>query len=190
MSVLSIRNVVKRYGAIEVIHNLSFDINAGEFVVFVGPSGCGKSTLLRMIAGLEEFQEGEIAIGDRVVNGLRPWQRDIAMVFQDYALYPHMSVRSNITFSLRMARTDPAQVQKKLEYVSGVLQIGPPARSQAARAVRRPAPARRDGPRDGARPEDLPVRRAAVRISTPSCVSTCAPRSSSCTSGCARRWST
>jgi ABC-type sugar transport system ATPase subunit len=124
MSVLSIRNVVKRYGAVEVIHRLSFDINAGEFVVFVGPSGCGKSTLLRMIAGLEDFQEGEIAIGERVVNGLRPWQRDIAMVFQDYALYPHMSVRSNITFSLRMARTAPAQVQKKLEYVAGVLQIG------------------------------------------------------------------
>jgi ABC-type sugar transport system ATPase subunit len=124
MSMLSIRKVVKRYGAVRIIDGLSVDINAGEFVVFVGPSGCGKSTLLRMIAGLEEFQEGEIAIGDRVVNGLRPWQRDIAMVFQDYALYPHMSVRSNITFSLKMAGVDPAQVQKKLEYVSGVLQIG------------------------------------------------------------------
>ena len=124
MSVLSIRHVVKRYGAVEVIHGLSFDINAGEFVVFVGPSGCGKSTLLRMIAGLEEFQDGEIAIGERVVNGLRPWQRDIAMVFQDYALYPHMSVRSNITFSLKMARTDPAVIQKKLDHVAGVLQIG------------------------------------------------------------------
>jgi len=124
MSVLSIRHVVKRYGAVEIIHGLSFDIQAGEFVVFVGPSGCGKSTLLRMIAGLEEFQEGEIAIGDRIVNGLRPWQRDIAMVFQDYALYPHMSVRSNITFSLRMARVDAQQVQRKLDHVSSVLQIG------------------------------------------------------------------
>ena len=124
MSMLSIRKVVKRYGTVQVIGGLSFDIDAGEFIVFVGPSGCGKSTLLRMIAGLEEFQEGEIAIAERVVNGLRPWQRDIAMVFQDYALYPHMSVRGNITFSLKMAGVDKAQVQKKLDYVSGVLQIG------------------------------------------------------------------
>jgi ABC-type sugar transport system ATPase subunit len=124
MSTLSIRNVVKRYGNVQVIHDLSFDIDEGEFIVFVGPSGCGKSTLLRMIAGLEDFQAGEIAIGGRIVNGLRPWERDIAMVFQDYALYPHMTVRSNITFSLRMAKMDPAQIQKKLDYVASVLQIG------------------------------------------------------------------
>ncbi|WP_198083442.1 ABC transporter ATP-binding protein [Variovorax sp. E3] len=124
MSMLSIRNVVKRYGAVEVIHGLSFDIAAGEFIVFVGPSGCGKSTLLRMIAGLEDFQEGQISIGDRVVNALRPWERDIAMVFQDYALYPHMTVRANICFSLKMAGMDKAAIAKKLEHVAGVLQIG------------------------------------------------------------------
>lgn len=124
MSMLSIRNVVKKYGNVEIIHGLNFDIAAGEFIVFVGPSGCGKSTLLRMIAGLEDFQEGEISIGDRVVNGLRPWQRDIAMVFQDYALYPHMSVRSNITFSLKMAGADKKVLDDKLAHVSNVLQIG------------------------------------------------------------------
>jgi len=124
MSMLSIRKVVKRYASVQVIDGLSFDVDAGEFIVFVGPSGCGKSTLLRMIAGLEDFQDGEIAIDGRVVNGLRPWQRDIAMVFQDYALYPHMTVRGNITFSLKMARVDAAKVQSKLDYVSDVLQIG------------------------------------------------------------------
>ncbi|QRE73298.1 ABC transporter ATP-binding protein [Methylobacterium aquaticum] len=124
MSALSIRNVVKRYGAAEVIRGLSFDVSPGEFVVFVGPSGCGKSTLLRMIAGLEDFQEGEIAIDGRVVNGLAPWQRDIAMVFQDYALYPHMSVAANIGFSLKMAGVDKTTVAAKVDRVAEVLQIG------------------------------------------------------------------
>ncbi|MDP9899288.1 ABC transporter ATP-binding protein [Variovorax ginsengisoli] len=124
MTQLSIRNVVKRYGDAEVIRRLSFDIQPGEFAVFVGPSGCGKSTLLRMIAGLEEFHEGEIAIGGRVVNALAPSQRDIAMVFQDYALYPHMTVRSNITLSLKVAGMAKAEIQRKLDHVAGVLQIG------------------------------------------------------------------
>ncbi len=123
MAMLSIRNVVKRYATANIIHGLSFDIAQGEFIVFVGPSGCGKSTLLRMIAGLEDFQEGEIAIGDKVVNGLRPWQRDIAMVFQDYALYPHMSVRGNITFSMKMAGHKRDAIEEKLNKVSNVLQI-------------------------------------------------------------------
>jgi ABC-type sugar transport system ATPase subunit len=124
MSALSIRNVVKRYGAAEVIRSLSFDVSPGEFVVFVGPSGCGKSTLLRMIAGLEDFQDGEIAIDGKVVNGLAPWQRDIAMVFQDYALYPHMSVAANIGFSLKMAGVDKKTVAAKVDRVAEVLQIG------------------------------------------------------------------
>jgi multiple sugar transport system ATP-binding protein len=125
MANVSVRQLTKSYdGKQNVLADLNLEIKDGEFVVLVGPSGCGKSTLLRMIAGLEDFQDGEIAIGERVVNGLRPWQRDIAMVFQDYALYPHMSVRSNITFSLKMARVDAAQVRKKLDHVAGVLQIG------------------------------------------------------------------
>src|SRR6202011_3012662 len=97
-----VRNVVKRYGTIQVMHGVSVDIEDGEFVVLVGPSGCGKSTLLRMIAGLEEVSEGEISIGGRIVNDLLPKDRDIAMVFQNYALYPHRTVAANMGFSLKI----------------------------------------------------------------------------------------
>ncbi|HPO19113.1 MAG TPA: ATP-binding cassette domain-containing protein, partial [Rubrivivax sp.] len=100
MASISLRNIVKRYGhgpkANQVIHGVNAEIHDGEFVVIVGPSGCGKSTLLRMVAGLEEISGGEIAIGSRVVNQLEPAERDIAMVFQNYALYPHMSVFDNM----------------------------------------------------------------------------------------------
>ena len=100
MAAISFRNVIKRYGkgpkANQVIHGVSAEIHDGEFVVIVGPSGCGKSTLLRMVAGLEEISEGEIAIGERVVNDVEPARRDIAMVFQNYALYPHMTNFDNM----------------------------------------------------------------------------------------------
>ena len=102
MGAVSINNVRKNYGNMEVLHGVSVDIADGEFVILVGPSGCGKSTLLRMIAGLEEITSGDISIGGRVVNTLAPKDRDIAMVFQSYALYPHMTVRRNITFPLSM----------------------------------------------------------------------------------------
>src|SRR5947199_4731659 len=102
MSTVSLKNVAKTYGANEVIHGIGLSVESGEFVVFVGPSGCGKSTLLRMIAGLEDITSGEIAIGGRVVNQLPPRARDIAMVFQDYALYPHKSVFENMAFGLRL----------------------------------------------------------------------------------------
>jgi len=104
MSGLKLNDVVKRYQTVEVIHGVSFDIEEGEFCVFVGPSGCGKSTLLRMVAGLEEITEGTIEIGDRVVNDIDASDRGIAMVFQSYALYPHMTVEQNMGFGLRMAR--------------------------------------------------------------------------------------
>ena len=102
MSELSLRKVVKAYGANRVIHGVDLEIRSGEFVVFVGPSGCGKSTLLRMIAGLEEISKGEIGIGGRIVNDIAPKERDIAMVFQNYALYPHMSVYDNMAYGLRI----------------------------------------------------------------------------------------
>ena len=107
MAAVEIRGVKKRFGGTEVIHGVDVAIEDGEFVVLVGPSGCGKSTLLRMIAGLEEISDGEIAIGGRVVNDVAPKERDIAMVFQNYALYPHMTVFDNMAFSLRLAKAAP-----------------------------------------------------------------------------------
>ena len=123
MSGVSIRNVVKSFGETEVIHRLSIDIRDGEFLVFVGPSGCGKSTLLRMVAGLESFQSGEIAIGDKVVNQLPARDRDIAMVFQDYALYPHMTVQNNLGFGLKMRRFERAEIERRVGDAARILQI-------------------------------------------------------------------
>src|ERR1700683_190726 len=105
MNAIDINGVSKRYGSTRVLHEMDLAVAAGEFVVLVGPSGCGKSTLLRMIAGLEEVSDGEIRIGGRLVNDLPPKSRDIAMVFQSYALYPHMSVAENMSYSLRLRRT-------------------------------------------------------------------------------------
>ena len=109
MASIELKNIIKRYGhgksANQVIHGVNAHINDGEFVVIVGPSGCGKSTLLRMVAGLEEISDGEIRIGERVVNNLEPAERDIAMVFQNYALYPHMTVFQNLAFGLELARS-------------------------------------------------------------------------------------
>jgi multiple sugar transport system ATP-binding protein len=112
MASVEIRNVRKNFGSTPVLHGVSVDIEDGEFVVLVGPSGCGKSTLLRMLAGLENITAGEIAIGGRVVNTVPPKDRDIAMVFQNYALYPHMTVRQNMAFSMKLAKA-PKQVQEE-----------------------------------------------------------------------------
>ena len=109
MGKVTIKNLRKSFGSVEVLHGVSIDIADGEFVVLVGPSGCGKSTLLRMIAGLEEISAGELIIKDRVVNAVPPKERDVSMVFQNYALYPHMSVAQNMGFSLRL-RKEPAKV--------------------------------------------------------------------------------
>ncbi len=103
MATVEIREVRKSFGATKILHGVSVDIEDGQFVVLVGPSGCGKSTLLRMLAGLENITGGEIAIGDRVVNKVPPKDRDIAMVFQNYALYPHMTVYQNMAFSMKLA---------------------------------------------------------------------------------------
>jgi len=128
MASLSIRRVSKTYGsgakAVEVIHGVDAEIADGEFIVIVGPSGCGKSTLLRMVAGLEEITGGEIAIGGRVVNEVEPAARDIAMVFQNYALYPHMSVYDNMAYGLKIAKVPRAEIDARVNKAAGILEIG------------------------------------------------------------------
>ena len=114
-------HVYKRFGKVEVVQDVSLDVKDKEFMVFVGPSGCGKSTCLRMIAGLEEPSEGEISIGDRVVNGVDPKDRDIAMVFQNYALYPHMSVFDNMAFGLKLRHFAKPEIKKRVEEAAGIL---------------------------------------------------------------------
>ncbi|MGB0658926.1 MAG: ABC transporter ATP-binding protein [Mangrovicoccus sp.] len=123
MANVTIDNVVKRYGATQVMYGVSVDIEDGEFVVLVGPSGCGKSTLLRMLAGLEEISDGTIAIGDKVVNDVPPKERDIAMVFQSYALYPHKTVFDNIGFPLKMAKRPKAEIAEKVAKAADVLDL-------------------------------------------------------------------
>ena len=128
MASISLRNVIKRYGhgakAIPVIHGVSAEIADGEFIVIVGPSGCGKSTLLRMVAGLEEISGGEIAIGARVVNRVEPADRDIAMVFQNYALYPHMSVFDNMAYGLKIAKKPLAEIKARVDKAAKILELG------------------------------------------------------------------
>ncbi|MEM9432698.1 MAG: sn-glycerol-3-phosphate ABC transporter ATP-binding protein UgpC [Pseudomonadota bacterium] len=123
MADVKIFDVRKSYGSVEVLHGLNVDINDGEFVALVGPSGCGKSTLLRMIAGLEPINSGTIAIGDRVVNNLPPSDRDIAMVFQTYALYPHKSVAENMGFALKVAKTDRAEIDRRVKEAAEILSL-------------------------------------------------------------------
>ena len=123
MATLALRNLVKRYDKTEVLHGIDLEVADGEFVVFVGPSGCGKSTTLRMIAGLEEVTQGTIEIGGRVVNNLEPKDRDIAMVFQNYAIYPHMTVRKNIGFGLRTAKMTKLEKSARLEEVAAILDM-------------------------------------------------------------------
>jgi multiple sugar transport system ATP-binding protein len=119
------RDVRKAFGATQILHGVSIDIQDGEFCVLVGPSGCGKSTLLRMIAGLENITAGDIAIGDTVVNTMPPKERDVAMVFQNYALYPHMTVEANMAFSLMLRGTDKAEIDRRVQQAAGILGLTP-----------------------------------------------------------------
>ena len=125
MAGVKIRDLQKAYGSIQVVHGVSVDIPDGEFVVLVGPSGCGYSTLLRMIAGLEGISCGTISIGDRVVNNLPPAERDIAMVFQNYALYPHKTVAANMSFALKMARMSKTEIDARVERAADILGLKP-----------------------------------------------------------------
>lgn len=123
MASLTLRGVRKSYSDVQVVHGVDLDIVDGEFVVFVGPSGCGKSTLLRMIAGLEEISGGSVSIGDREVNDVAASKRGVSMVFQTYALYPHMTVYKNMAFGLKQAKTDPAEIDKRVRAAAEILQI-------------------------------------------------------------------
>ena len=126
MASVSFKKIEKTYGGkVKVIHGLSFDIQDGEFVVLVGPSGCGKSTLLRMLAGLEEITGGEILIDNKVVNDLESKDRDIAMVFQSYALYPHMTVGENMGFSLRLRKADAGTIATRVNEAARILNLDP-----------------------------------------------------------------
>jgi multiple sugar transport system ATP-binding protein len=121
MASVELKQVRKSFGSTQVVHGVDISIADGEFVVLVGPSGCGKSTLLRMIAGLEEISEGEIMIGDRVVNNVPPKQRDIAMVFQNYALYPHMKVFDNMAFSMKLAGRTTEEMRRRVDKAAQIL---------------------------------------------------------------------
>ena len=123
MAAVTLTNVIKRFGVYEIIHGANIDIADGEFVVFVGPSGCGKSTLLRMIAGLEDISGGDIAIGGKVMNDVEPAERGIAMVFQSYALYPHMTVGQNLSFGLRMTGNPKDDTERRVKRASEILRI-------------------------------------------------------------------
>ncbi len=129
MASVQLKSVFKRYGrgksANQVIHGVNAQIADGEFIVIVGPSGCGKSTLLRMVAGLEEISDGQILIGERVVNDLEPAERDIAMVFQNYALYPHMSVFDNMAYGLKIAKLPSDEIKSRVDKAAAILELGP-----------------------------------------------------------------
>ena len=125
MATVSLDNLKKSFGRIDVIHGVSIDIEDGEFIVIVGPSGCGKSTLLRMVAGLETVTEGEVRIGGERVNEIEPMDRDIAMVFQNYALYPHMSVFDNMAYGLKIARRPKPEIAERVASAAKLLQLEP-----------------------------------------------------------------
>src|SRR5271155_643065 len=164
MASVDVVNARKAYGGVEVIHGVSLSIADGEFVTLVGPSGCGKSTLLRMIAGLESITEGKVKIGPRVVNNLPPRDRDIAMVFQNYALYPHKTVEQNMSFGLKLRNTPKDEIQAPVRPARRY----PPCRSLSfplpAAIIGRTTAACRDGAGDRARSAGLSVRRAALKF--------------------------
>ncbi len=123
MASVTLDKIIKKYGELQVLHGIDLAIEDGQFVVLLGPSGCGKSTLLRMLAGLEEITSGEVSIGDRVMNGVHPKDRNIAMVFQNYALYAHMSVRDNMGFSMSLRKMDKAKIEERVQWAAKVLSL-------------------------------------------------------------------
>ena len=163
MATVTLDGVHKSFGRTEVIHGIDAQISDGEFIVIVGPSGCGKSTLLRMVAGLETVTRGTVSIAGRVVNDVEPMDRDIAMVFQNYALYPHMSVRRNMAYALRIARQPKSEIERRVAEAAAMLQLEPYLDRLPRQLSGGQPPARRHGPRDRARAGRLPVRRAAVQ---------------------------
>ena len=157
MASIDFEHVTKRYAdGAEAVNDMNLAIADGEFMILVGPSGSGKSTALRMLAGLEDITEGVIRIGDDVVNDLAPRDRDIAMVFQNYALYPHMTARENMGFALKLAGAPRKEIARKVEEAARVLDIEQPSRAQAGQPLRWAAPAGCDGSRDRPRPQGVP----------------------------------
>ena len=164
MATLEFDGVSKTFGnGVHAVRDLSLTANTGEFLVLVGPSGCGKTTALRMLAGLEQITAGEIRIGGARVNETPPRDRDVAMVFQNYALYPHMTVSDNIGFGLKVRRIPKAERRSPDRTGGGDPRPLRAAGPQAEPALGRPAPARRDGPRDRARAPGVPHGRAPVQ---------------------------
>ena len=182
--------VSKSFGDVEVIRPLDLEISDGEFVVFVGPSGCGKSTLLRLIAGLEDVTSGRIEIDGADATAVPPAKRRLAMVFQSYALYPHMSVRKNIAFPLRMAGLGKDEQMRKVEEAARVLNLTEYLDRRPPSALRRATPAGRHRPGHRSRPDSVPVRTSRSRTSTRPCASICGSRSPSCTRTSRPPWST
>ena len=123
MSQISLQNLKKSFGETKVIHDLSIDVKDGELIVIVGPSGCGKSTLLRMVAGLEDANEGNILIDNKKVNELEPMERNIAMVFQNYALYPHMTVFENMAYGLKIAKIPKEEINSRVQKAADILEL-------------------------------------------------------------------
>ncbi len=179
MAEMSIDTVGKFYGAYEALKQVSVEIEDGEFVILVGPSGCGKSTLLRMIAGLEDISSGEIRIAEQVVNDLAPKDRDIAMVFQNYALYPHITVAENMSFALKMKRVPKAEIDAKIRQAADILGHG---------ALLERRPRELSGGQRQRVAMGRAIRRSFSSMSrfptlTPSCACRCAPKSRSFISG-------
>ena len=158
MGAIRLQEVTKTFGETTVIHGVSIEVGEGEFVVFVGPSGCGKSTLLRLIAGLEDMTSGAVFIDGVDASGLPPARRGLSMVFQSYALYPHMSVFGDIAFPLRMAGLERAAIRDKVEKAARVLNLVDYLHRKPRQLSRRPAPARRHRPGHRARTEGVSVR--------------------------------
>jgi multiple sugar transport system ATP-binding protein len=148
MASVTLKHVYKIYaGNVQAVTDFNLEVKDKEFIILVGPSGCGKSTTLRMIAGLEEISKGELYIGDTLANDVAPKDRDIAMVFQNYALYPHMTVYDNMAFGLKLRKTPKDEIKRRVEEAAKNAGYLPPARQKAEGSLRRPETACRLGPR-------------------------------------------
>ena len=161
-SYVEFRELQKSFGSTSVLHGINLQIEEGGFVVLVGPSGCGKSTLLRMTAGLEPINSGQISIADRVVNRVPPKDRGIAMVFQSYALYPHMSVADNLSFSLKMNKSPLDRIAEAVKGAASILQLSHAVATSTRSVIGRPATTRCHGARACPRTGSISVRRTAV----------------------------
>jgi multiple sugar transport system ATP-binding protein len=184
MAAIEMKNIVKKYGdGFPAVNDISLDIADGEFMILVGPSGCGKSTLLRMIVGLEDISSGDMLIGGKRVNDKAPRDRNLSMVFQNYALYPHLTVYENIAFPLRLAKMDDGEVKKRVTEAADVLELHEhlerkPANLSGGQRQRSSARPRRS------------CSTSRCPTSTPSCAGRCAPRSPGCSAGSASPRST